>query len=231
MRASLTADPRGLPVIKAVVFDLDGTLVSSKIDFAGMKAELACILRERYGLTVSTKTTTADIVDTVLARVKGLKVSRVLTEMSVVMDRYESAALPTVSLMPGASSSLRRLKAMGLKTGVLTRGGVTYAYEALRRTGLSGLIDAVEARVDLLKAKPNPVALFNLCARLEAGPWESLVVGDHIIDLVCSRLSGACFIGFNPMGVKRSWPSGVETVDSLAEIPRLLLKSVSSLFK
>ncbi|MDR0508380.1 MAG: HAD hydrolase-like protein, partial [Candidatus Methanoplasma sp.] len=97
----------------------------------------------------------------------------------------------------GAVETVTALRKKGYKTGILTRGGREYAECILKKSNVLGLFDAVVARDDFPdnEAKPSPKAIVNLGNLLGVRPEEILFLGDHKIDWLSARDSGAGFYG------------------------------------
>jgi phosphoglycolate phosphatase len=97
----------------------------------------------------------------------------------------------------GAVDVVTALRKKGYRTGILTKGGRKYAECILKKSNVLELFDAVVARDDFPEeeAKPSPKAIFNLGNALGVRPEEILFVGDHMIDWLAARDSGAGFHG------------------------------------
>jgi len=218
--------------IKGVVFDLDGTLIRSSVDFRGMKRRMIDIL-ERYrvprGLLSPDRTTVenlrqAEEVWNRLEMPEELR-RRALREVEEVMNEAELEALPTVEPIEGVQEALRRLRGMGLRLAILTRGHQAYAVEALRRTGMLDLFDVILTRDNTEKPKPNPGALREASERLGLRVDEIVFVGDHPLDSSCAEAASARFIAVLTGWMnEKAWRSqGVdEIVESVVDLPLYL---------
>jgi len=189
--------------IKAVIFDLDNTLVESAIDFREMRRRIVTEL-EHSGAP-------REVVDeerTVLSNIKAgrdyisrLRDERYVRELDIrlggILTDCELSTVPKVRTIDGAEDAVLDLRSHGYAVGILTRGSRVYAEAVLARTGLSELIGESVCRDDypLEEAKPNPVAMVRIASRLGTVPVSSVYVGDHPIDLECARASGSRFIG------------------------------------
>ncbi|RLI07552.1 hypothetical protein DRO24_02790 [Candidatus Bathyarchaeota archaeon] len=218
--------------VKGVVFDLDGTLIRSSVDFKAMKRRMIDILA-RYGvpreLLGTDKTTVENLrraeriwdemgVDQEVRR-------KALREVEEVMNEAELEALPTVEAIEGVREALEKLRGKGLKLAVLTRGHQTYAVEALRRAGLLELIDVILTRDTVRKPKPDPEALLEAAKRLGLGIDEIVFVGDHPMDSACAEGASVRFIAVLTgwMGEDEWRAVGVsEVVESVSTLPEYL---------
>ncbi len=187
--------------IKAVIFDLDDTLVESTVNFPKFKG-LVIDRIVSYGEERSDYDPAGTIV-AVLNKFekrmaeKGVperEARRRLSELDKIMDTVEMERVSETIAYDGAAKILRFLSSNGIKVGILTRGCQEYANSALSETGLSALVDAVECRNSNTKSKPNPEAYLKLVNALGVRRAETVFVGDHPIDGQCAANVGVPFI-------------------------------------
>lgn len=191
-----------LSSIKAVVFDVDGTLIHLTIDFVKMRRRVIEVF-ERHGVPrglLKPTETTIRIVERGVEEMRRMgmgegEVREALREVDEAMNAVELEAMSRIKPIPGVREAVEELKRMGLKVAILTRGHSAYAERAMEACGIPDLVDAVVTRSDVEEAKPKPGALVAVAERLGVKPSEILVVGDHEIDYACSRSAGAKFIG------------------------------------
>jgi HAD superfamily hydrolase (TIGR01509 family) len=92
---------------------------------------------------------------------------------------------------PAATDLLRRVKAMGLATGLAT---MSYRYqvdEVLDVLGVRAMLDAVVARDDVARPKPDPEIYLLLARRLGVPPERCLVVEDSVPGIRSALAAGA----------------------------------------
>jgi HAD superfamily hydrolase (TIGR01549 family) len=189
------------PRLRAVIFDLDDTLVLSTVDFPKFK-RLVVERLASWGEDVSLYSLNETIVVIVnryegRLRAQGAEedlVGRRLSELDQIMDCVEMEHVDESAAIQGAPGLLRYLRAKGVKIGVLTRGCQAYATTALRRTGMLELVDAIECRNSETKPKPDPEAYVRLVKALGVKKDRTLFVGDHPIDAQCARNAGVPFL-------------------------------------
>lgn len=218
--------------IRAVVLDLDGTLVHTTVDFSRMKLRLFAEMESR-GVpknVIDPRITVTENMDRVFSflsssgRAEEWKViDRIAEEM---MEATEMERAHLTRPVEGARDAVLMLKRKGLKVGLLTRGSRRYATAALMYAGLDGILEELMFRDDHgeREAKPNPIALRRMAARLKVPVEECLMVGDHNIDRSCADGAGAAFIGvLTGSFTEEDWRrERCHYVNSVADVPQVI---------
>jgi HAD superfamily hydrolase (TIGR01509 family) len=158
-------------MIRAVIFDLDGTITQPLLDFDA--------IREEIGF--------ARDAGPILELMEGLPEAR-RREIFRILDDHEKRAAEQSTLNPGAREILQWLAERGLPVGILTRNTRENALIVARLHGLR--FDAILDRLDG-PVKPDAFGVLELCRRFGVGPAETLVVGDFLHDLLSARSAGA----------------------------------------
>lgn len=181
--------------ICAVLFDMDGTLVETKIDFPLMKREMLA-LGERHGIPAS-ELHGLDILAAVKATVNRLdpaEADRVHREAFDTLERIELAHSDSVHIIAGALEILSALRDAGIRIGIVTRNCRNAVRVSLDRTGV--FYDVLLTRDDVHNTKPHPEHLLRAMDLLGVQPDESLTIGDHWMDIQGGRAAGTRTIGF-----------------------------------
>lgn len=188
--------------LRAVIFDLDDTLVVSAIDFSKFKR----LVIDRIG-EFGEDRSLYDPSETIVAilgrfesrmRGKGVPeggIRSMLASLDTIMDAVELERVDETLPIAGAAEVLSSLRRRGVKVGVLTRGCEAYARRAMSRAGLDGLVDALECRNSDTRPKPYPDSYLRLVRALGVDREATLFVGDHTIDALCAVNSGVPFVG------------------------------------
>jgi HAD superfamily hydrolase (TIGR01509 family) len=158
-----------MAMLQAVIFDLDGTLITPEVDFSQLRRKLG------FG--------PGPVWETILS-LDGLAHEHA----ERVLVSAEMAGAQRCKLIPGAKALLDELARRGLKTAILTRNCHAAVDLALRRHELS--VAEVLTREDNLM-KPDPDGVHELARRLGVRPSETLVVGDYLFDIQAGNRAGA----------------------------------------
>ena len=161
---------KALSGIKAVVFDMDGTLTESPLDFDRIRAE--CGLPA--GQPILEFLRSAEEADR--------------RRVQAVLDRHERRAARECTLYDGAREVVEELTRRGVKTALLTRNSAESVQTVLERFGLR--FDVWMSREDA-EPKPSPEPVLRIARRLGLAPEELIVVGDYVFDVQAGRAAGA----------------------------------------
>jgi phosphoglycolate phosphatase len=189
--------------LKAILFDFDGTLIDSKINFTKMKKKIIELFKAA-GVNheiLDEKMSTHEIEEVALKylktnKVKEALIKKIFHDVTKTMNKIELEAVDSVKLMDGVFFTLEKLKHFGLKIGIITRSCREYVYKVLRKFKLEKLIDAVAARDDVLRPKPSPEHPQYLMKKLEVNPSDTILVGDQKLDAICAKKAGINFFLF-----------------------------------
>jgi len=224
----------GLGRYKGIVFDLDGTLVNSEVDFVKMKQNMIRVL-EGHGAPkgfLTPQMTTVVVLENAekfwAEQGKPEKERRWLRdEMTRLMDQGELEAVDTLTAIEGAKEATHRLKRMGYRLAILTRSHHEYAVKALEKTGMIGDFEVILGRGETPQPKPYAEAMTHAAKLMKLGLGDVFLVGDHHIDSTCAVNARCHFIGVatGPRG-DRSWEVNRPEVilPSVADLPAYLGK-------
>ena len=217
-------------MIKGIIFDLDSTLVQSRIDFPKMKKKIIKLLEEnghpKDSLSPINQTTVQirEAVEEEWEKQKKPENEReeLREKITCYMDEGEMESVGNLSEIPGAKDTVTKLRKMGYQLAILTRGHHEYAIEALRKTGMLDSFDLVLARGETPRPKPYKEALDFTVSKMGLQMDEVIFIGDHQIDRDSATNSGCSFIGVatGRRGLK-SWEDEVP--------PKILLETVTNL--
>ena len=219
-------------MIKAVVFDLDGTIVKFNIDFRAVRAETRSFLI-RQGVPASVLSINESIFEMLkkteifmknIGKTAATK-EAVREKAIAIAEKYELEAAKTTSLQPGVKAVLEILKQMGLKIGLCTVNGQKSTEYVLERFGIKEFFNAVISRDDVKHVKPHAEHLQAALKALGVNPKEVLVVGDSRTDMKCAKELGATAVGIltGVSTLKELTDAGADfLVTSITDIPILI---------
>jgi phosphoglycolate phosphatase len=188
--------------IKAVIFDLDGTITYFNIDYMAARAEIARFLT-RQGIPdslLSVNKGVFDILKKVEKHMKKIgreeeKFVELRKNVISIIERYESEAARKTSLLPNVLKTLETLRGMKLKIAIFTTNGEKSTSHILRRFHIAHFFEAVITRESVSAVKPDPAHLEATLRALNIRPEEAMVVGDSARDMKCARKLNVLAVG------------------------------------
>jgi HAD superfamily hydrolase (TIGR01509 family) len=183
--------------VKALIFDLDGTLVDTvyahvfawqrALAEAGMPID-GWRIHRRIGMSGG-----------LFARAVAREVGRPFTddEAEAIQARHGALfreLLPTRRPLPGAQDLLAFLQREGIPFGIATSGRRPEIDASLEALAVPAETVVVE-RGDVVRAKPEPDLFLTCASRLGADVRDCYVVGDAVWDLLAARRAGMLSIG------------------------------------
>jgi len=157
--------------IKAVIFDLDGTITQPYLDFDA--------IREDMGLPKDS--------GPILESMEKMN-ARQRRRVEEILHRHEQKAVTESTLNPGARETLESLRQAGILIGILTRNLRANAFAIARKHNLQ--FDAVFGREEG-PAKPDSFGVMQICREFGVEPGETMLVGDYLFDMLCAKAAGA----------------------------------------
>ena len=195
MNAVKKKDP--LLGIKAIVFDFDGTLATLNIDFSFMR-ERVFDLMKRYGVAEELvgERYLLEIIDEVyqiLCKKSPSRAEDFYRKGHQILHEIEMKAAEKGSLIPGTEATLENLRRKKIRVGIITRN----CEDAVRTVfpKINDFCDVFVSRNLVKKVKPHPDHLTYVMASLKISGGESVMVGDHPIDVQAGKRVGMKTIG------------------------------------
>lgn len=201
--------------IEAVIFDLDGTLIHFKLDYKTLRADVRSYLM-RVGVPASLLNVNERIFEMltkaeIFFKNNGKSASAyeaIRKEALAIAEKYEMEAAVTTGLQPGASETLKTLKAMGLKLGLCTTSSNKAAMYLLKRFDIEKFFDVIVCRDKVRFVKPNTEQFELALNALGVKAQATVVIGDSVIDMQSAKELKSIAVGI---------PTGLSTLEQLKQ--------------
>ncbi|WP_337840762.1 HAD-IA family hydrolase [Rheinheimera sp.] len=184
------------------MFDLDGTLVDSRLDFV--------VLCQRLGWPKGTP---------ILEQLHSLECPQQQQQAQRIIEDFELAGAKQAGWMPGAQQLLQQLAELQFPRAILTRNMRSATTLCCQQLQIP--IELVVTRDDA-PAKPKPDGLWQIAEALQLPVAELLYVGDYLFDLQTAANAGArsCLFRYGDNG--RFAGQADYVVDDLLQLLELL---------
>lgn len=215
---------------RAVLFDLDGTLVDANPDLAEAVRRMLADIGE--------PTRSDEEVGRFVGKGIGVLVERSLNtdrrehtqaEIGIALERfmfhYAAVNGHRSTVYPGVRETLKILKDQGMARACVTNKSSVFSVQLLKTLGLAEFFSCIVGGDTLPQKKPEPEPLLHACHALGVLPAQALMIGDSENDALAARRAGM------PVLLMRGGYSegiDVDSIDcdgvlsSFAELPQLL---------
>jgi phosphoglycolate phosphatase len=210
--------------IDLLIFDLDGTLIDSKLDLA----YAVNATRAHMGLGPLD----IDLVSSYVGNGAPVLIRRALgpdaTEAAVqeglefFLEYYREHKLDYTVLYPGVQESLDRLREARKRLAILTNKPAAVSRSIIKELGLSAHFFQIYGGNSFDFKKPHPIGVQKLMAEAGIGPTATIMVGDSSVDVETARNAGvqACGVryGFAPETLNSPAPDMlIDRMDQLVD--------------
>jgi len=183
--------------VDAIVFDFDGTLAPTNIDFAEMRRRILQHLRT-WGLYQPGVEDGKYVLEIIAWGREQLSdqpanLARYCREAADILRQVELPCCQQAQPFAGVSETLDQLRAAGIKIGIITRNSRAGVGAVLDRHPLP--YDVLLTRDDLAEVKPHPEHLQQALELLGVPSSRALMVGDHASDIQCGQAAGVLTCG------------------------------------
>lgn len=182
--------------MRAIVFDLDGTLVDTTELVVNTYVTTIHLLGGAE-VTINDILANFNIGPTPVLLKHFLGRPIAPQDLDVYFATYQ-AAISKLRPFQGVPDMLKRLKRKGYQLGLYTSATRRAVSLILPSTGLGEHFEAIVAGDEVTHPKPNPEGLEHICRRLGARATEAAYVGDAEVDLACARNAGV-------LGIQAVW--------------------------
>lgn len=205
----------GAPV-RAVLFDLDGTLVDSVPDLGAAARRMLLGL----GLPAKGDEEIRDYVGKgtakLVQRCLGVNEGRFEEAMRLFDVAYREESGRHSRLYSGVLEGLDQLRTLGLPLGCVTNKPAEFTLPLLDALDLSRYFSVVVSGDTVARRKPDPMPMLHACDTLRVAPTATLVIGDSANDAQAARAAG-CRVLCVPYGYREGLPVNALDCDGIVE--------------
>lgn len=178
--------------IRAVLFDLDGTLVDSAQDFIAILQQMR---QERDMPTMDAKLIRQQASAGAAAMVStALELAQehieFTTYKNIFLQRYQENCARYTRPFTGLSELLSYLDQHRIPWGVATNKPVQFAEPILQQLGLLERMAVLVCPEHVHQAKPAPEMLLLACQKLDIAPNQAIYLGDDLRDIQSANAAG-----------------------------------------
>jgi HAD superfamily hydrolase (TIGR01509 family) len=208
----------GLGRVAAVLFDLDGVLISTDAAVADLWRRVAALVGRELSDAEIARDAIGCTPEHTIGRLFG-EHSEAHREMLLTAVRAAEPGL-TFRPKPGAVELVRRLAEADIPVGLVTGASANRVAAVLDALHLQGCFRTTVTWDDVSRGKPDPQPYRLAAERLSVGPAECVVIEDSLNGVRSAVAAGAACIGVDALGAESPlWSGGVTTVvDTLARI-------------
>ncbi len=206
-----------------LIFDLDGTLVNSKIEYNELKADLRALIHEmvsekEYELITGVSRSILELVE--LIAKKDLNGQKTKKAWEIVED-YELRGYENVEIDPDVIPTLEKIKSNGHIIAILTNNSKKLTRIAMKKYEFDKYITEVITRDDVKRTKPDPEGIKKLMTKFDKNADKTIFIGDSWLDAQAAENAGVQFIYFRDKAFtrdKKKKPTDIKLIDTINEI-------------
>ena len=195
-----------MTTIRAMLFDLDGTLVDSAPDL------VAALNHVRAGIGLDPVSVEAAGHGATRGAPGLLKVGMPETDPSTfeswrrqLIEHYAASGHTRSRFYEGVDELLEMLESKGIPWGIVTNKAERLTHAFIEAKGLSGRISSVVCGDTLSTSKPHPAPVLLACEQLGAEPRDTVFAGDDLRDIQAGAAAGtrtaAVYYGYGSSGL------------------------------
>jgi phosphoglycolate phosphatase len=220
--------PANFSSVRALIFDLDGTLIDSKRDLI---LSVNAMLREMDRQELAEETISGYIghgapvlVERALGGAATERESK--SALQFFLEYYEEHKMDNTRAYPGVAETLARLK--HLPMAVLTNKPARISVRILKALGLAQYFRAIYGGNSFESKKPDPLGATTILREFAIPQREALIIGDSEVDVQTARNAGTLAAAVNyGFGVhdRERFPADVY-LDRFADLANLVVNNL-----
>ena len=224
-------------MIKAVIFDLDGTLKEFNLDIKACRTKIINFLTQE-GFSRSLFSLNESAFD-MLKKVKKYLITedgkkqeftKIKDMIFSVVEDFELEAARTAKIFAGIPETLKALRDMKLEIALCTISSEKTTNYILKRFHLEQFFDAVITRESVFEVKPHPKHLEAALDALKVRSQEAVLVGDSVKDIECAIQLNVLAVGVTTglSSIEELTCSGAHYIASSANDIPILIQQLNS---
>jgi phosphoglycolate phosphatase len=222
--------------IKAIIWDLDGTLIHFKIDYIRARRTAIKILKN-FGVPKPLLTVKISILENMKSAREYFenegypneKINEIIQAVDDEINKIEHEAAIDALMIDGIDKVLEYAKNNDLKQAIFTFNTRRNAETSLKKTNLSNYFEVIVGRDNVSNLKPHPDHLIYICNQLNVKPSEILIIGDTIRDIEAAINVGAPSIAIHTKFSRLETLKKADKIVKENEIPSILIKEIEKL--
>ncbi len=215
--------------VKAVILDLDGTLIHTAPEIAqaanGLRADLGLPALDAKLIEGYIGEGAATLIKRCLAEDIGELDAEQSANVYASFSRHYAKIVADSQPYDNVLESLHDLKQAGYRLACVTNKPESFTLPLLQKSGLNAYFELVVSGDSLPKKKPDPLPLMYVCEQFNILPQSALLVGDSKTDVAAAWAAG-CYVFTVPYGYNGGVAIEAHEVDaqidSLLEITALI---------
>ncbi len=179
-----------------VIFDMDGTLVASTINYEQIKVELKELLQnilteEEHEVIKNQKKSILELTKIIS---KNDETGKVFEKAWEIIEHYELEGYNDLQIQFDVKPTLEKLKDKGHIVTIFTNNSTKLTDIVLKKYGFAKYIDYSLTRDDVTDPKPNPEGLLKLMKKYNCTEKQTLFVGDAWLDAEAAKKANIKFV-------------------------------------
>ncbi|MBA3696862.1 MAG: phosphoglycolate phosphatase [Methylotenera sp.] len=207
--------------VKAVMIDLDGTLIHTAPEIARAANHMLAAMDRPV---LAAKQIQGYIGEGAITLIKRCLTGHLTAEpdadllakaQNLFFDAYAQVVAESKPY-PKVIEALQALKGAGMHLACVTNKPAAFTKPLLEKSGLAQYFDFVVSGDTLKKKKPEPDQIFYICEKFGISVQEAVLIGDSKTDIQAARNAG-CYIFTVPYGYNQGYSIEINTVDALID--------------
>jgi HAD superfamily hydrolase (TIGR01549 family) len=207
-----------------IIFDMDGTLIQSDIDYEGIRMEILQILKdiiyeEKYNELL---TNPIPILDMLCFIKDNEPKEEKLQEAWDIIQKYELEGYEKATIDDDVIATLQKLKDLNCINVIYTNNSRKLTDYALKKFKIINLVDYVLTRDDVIKSKPHLEGLERIMKEFNRKKSDVLFIGDSWLDVETAKKGEIEFILFKKEGAPGTRKFKAESCHTIEKISEIL---------